>query len=384
MTGYVSFEWLVWIWLTVGLYWLAPRDVRPFVLMGISLLFMGSAAPMSAVILIAFCGLTHVAGNLMKPTGRTIAVAAAFIVAVVVAFKVNQTVDMQQPGATILIPLGLSYYSFRCLHFLIERYKGRIAVMPLTEVAAYLFFLPTFLIGPIHRFDTFHADRRRQRFDPALLSLGLERIVQGYAKIVILGNYGTGTLMGGYIADLADPASAWAIYLGIVQSGLNLYFQFSGHTDIAIGFALLLGFRIMENFHWPYLQPNISAFWQSWHRSLSLWCREYIYGVVVAHTRSPALGALGTMVVIGLWHEISLRFLLWGAYHGVALIVWQRWQDFKLARQLSAPPGLARPLYILSVLATVHFVWFGFVILTAPSVGDALDLFRRFAGALQP
>jgi D-alanyl-lipoteichoic acid acyltransferase DltB (MBOAT superfamily) len=380
MSTYVSLEWLLWIWLTVGLYWLAPRDVRGWLLMALSLIFMASVAPLSAIILVGACALTHLAGNVLRPTGRTITAAALVIVAVVVAFKLGQTINTDVPGGDILIPLGLSYYSFRCLHFLIERYKGRIAPMQFGDVAAYLFFLPTFLVGPIHRFDTFHADRRRQRFDVALLSLGLERIVQGYAKIVILANYGTGTLLGGYVGGL-DPDSAWALYLGIVQNGLNLYFQFSGHTDIAIGFALMLGFRIMENFNWPYLQPNISAFWQSWHRSLSLWCREYIYGVVVAYTRSPALGALGTMVVIGLWHEISLRFLLWGAYHGLGLIVWQRWQDYKLARGITAPPALATPLHILSVLATVHFVWFGFVILTAPTVGEALDLFARFARA---
>jgi alginate O-acetyltransferase complex protein AlgI len=382
MTTYVSLEWLVWIWLTVGLYWLAPREIRSWLLMGLSLAFMASAAPLSAVILIGAGVLTHVAANVLAPTGRTVAAASLIIVTTVIAFKLGQTVSTDIPGANILIPLGLSYYSFRCLHFLIERYKGRIAKMQFADVAAYLFFLPTFLIGPIHRFDTFHADRRRQRFDMALLSLGLERIIQGYAKIVILGNYGTGTLLGGYIAGLPDQGSALALYLGIVQNGLNLYLQFSGHTDIAIGFALMLGFRIMENFNWPYLQPNISAFWQSWHRSLSLWCREYIYGVVVAYTRSPALGALGTMVVIGLWHEISLRFLLWGAYHGLGLILWQQWQDFKVTRGLSAPVAWARPLHVLSVLATVHFVWFGFVILTAPTVGDAIDLFVRLAKAL--
>jgi D-alanyl-lipoteichoic acid acyltransferase DltB (MBOAT superfamily) len=309
-----------------------------------------------------------------------VAAACGAIVATVVAFKLGKTAGADGLVDTVLVPLGLSYYSFRCLHFLIERYKGRIARMRFGDVASYLFFLPTFLVGPIHRFDAFHADSRRQRFDPALLSLGLERIVQGFAKIVILGNYGTGALLGGHIASLPDPHGPWATYLGVVQSGLNLYFQFSGHSDIAIGFALMLGYRIMENFHWPYLQPNISAFWQSWHSSLSLWCREYIYGVVVAHTRSPALGALGTMVVIGLWHEISFRFLLWGAYHGLGLIVWQRFQEFKRRHGVTAPAGLRGPLHVLSVVATAHFVWFGFIILTAPSVADALATLGRLAG----
>jgi len=168
------------------------------------------------------------------------------------------------------------------------------------------------------------------------------------------------------------------IYLGIVQNGLNLYFQFSGHSDIAIGLSLMLGYRVIENFNWPYLQPNISAFWQSWHRSLSLWCRDYIYGVVVAQTRSPALGALATMVVIGLWHEMSFRFLLWGAWHGLGIIIWQQWQAVRAGSTMTLPPALRIPLHVFSVLLTVNFVWFGFVILTAPSVAEALNLFLRF------
>jgi alginate O-acetyltransferase complex protein AlgI len=341
--------------------------------------------------------LVHLASNVLVPSLRNIGAAGAIIVAVVVGFKLGAALEPPAPGQpvpgsgtlgsgtmaqttmlqSVIIPLGLSYYSFRCLHFLIERYKGRIERMPFRDLAAYLFFLPTFLVGPIHRFEAFHADARRQRFDPALLSLGLERIIQGYAKIVILGYFCTGQLLGNHIASQPDPGAAWTIYLGIVQNGLNLYFQFSGYADVAIGFSLMLGFRIMENFNWPYLQPNISAFWQSWHRSLSLWCREYIYGVVVANSRSPALGVLTTMVVIGLWHEISLRFVLWGAYHGIGLIVWQRFQDWKMARGITAPPALALPIHVASVLLTVHFVWFGFVILTAPSAADALTLFMR-------
>lgn len=379
---YVSLQWLVWIWLTVGLYWLVPRTARASVLIALSLTFLASASPLSAALLIGFCGLVHLASNRLAPTARNVTIAGVLIVAVLIGFKLGQTMDTASMVETVVIPLGLSYYSFRCLHFLIERYKGRIGQMPLRDLAAYLFFLPTFLVGPIHRFDAFNADSRRQRFDPAMLSMGLERIVQGYAKIVILGYFGTGQLLGDHIAGLDNPDGAWAIYLGIVQNGLNLYFQFSGYSDIAIGFGLMLGYRIMENFHWPYLQPNISAFWQSWHRSLSLWCRDYIYGVVVAHSRSPALGALATMVVIGLWHEISLRFVLWGAYHGLGLIIWQKFQDWKRARSIVVPAGLAAPVHAGSVLLTVHFVWFGFVILTAASAGDALALFTRFAKAI--
>lgn len=379
--SYLSPDWLVWVWATVGLHWLAPRPWRPFVLIALSLAFMVSVSPVSAALLLAFLGITHTSANILPPTRRNTALGAAAIIATLIAFKLGQTVESDLLLNTVLVPLGLSYYSFRCLHVLIERHKGRIPRTSLKDLAHYLVFMPTFLIGPIHRFEAFQADSRRQRFDPGQLSLGLERIIQGYALIVILGNVLTLQMLGRVIAAQPNPQGALALYLGIAQNGLNLYFQFAGHSAIAIGFSLMLGFRIMENFHWPYLQPNISAFWQSWHRSLSLWTRDYVYGVVVARTRSPALGALATMVIIGLWHEISLRFLLWGAWHGLGLIAWQQFQRIKTTQGWTLPKPLHTPVHILSVLVTVHFVWFGFVLLTAPTAADALAQLTRFVRA---
>lgn len=378
--SFVSLTWLLWMWVTVGLYWLVARRFRKVVLAGLSAIFLLTVSPESAFILAGFCGLVHLASNLLRPTLRHTVVAAAVMVGVLVGFKLNQTFSTDALFETMILPLGLSYYTFRCLHFLIERFKGRIAQTSLRDVVAYLFFLPTFVVGPIHRFDAFASDTRRQRFDPGLLSLGVERIIQGYVKIVLFSNYATENLLGNYIAGLPDQTGVWASYLGVVQNGLNLYFQFSGHSDIAIGFAMLLGYRVMENFNWPYLQPNIQAFWQSWHRSLSLWCRDYIYAIVVARSRSPALGALATMTAIGLWHEISFRFLLWGAWHGIGIIIWQRFQLVRATSSWTLPPSLTLPAHVASVLLTVHFVWFGFIILTSPTLGDALTVFTQVLG----
>ena len=378
--SFVSPSWLLWMWVTVGLYWLAPRQLRPVVLATLSAAFLLTISPESAFILAGFCGLVHLASNVFAPTLRNTVVATLVIVGVLAGFKLTLTVRTDEVLETIILPLGLSYYTFRCIHFLIERFKGRIARTTVQELVAYLFFLPTFVVGPIHRFDAFASDTRRQRFDLGLLSLGFERIAQGYVKIVLFSNYATENLLGNYIAALPDQSGIWVTYLGVAQNGLNLYFQFSGHSDIAIGFAMLLGYRVMENFNWPYLQPNIQAFWQSWHRSLSLWCRDYIYAIVVARSRSPALGALATMTAIGLWHEISFRFLLWGAWHGFGIIVWQRFQTVRETSSLTLPAWLRWPVHVASILLTVHFVWFGFVILTAPSIDDALTVFTRMFG----
>jgi alginate O-acetyltransferase complex protein AlgI len=380
--SYLSITWLFWMWLTVSVYWLAPRSTRQFVLMAITVIFLASRSPDSAVLLVLFTAITHLAGNIAAPTFRPVAAAIIAMLGVLGYYKITQPVNLDNLLDTVAIPLGLSYYTFRCIHFLMERYKSAVPRTSGQELAGYLLFLPTIVVGPIHRFDDYRRDLNRQRFDPALISEGAERILYGYAKIVILSNFLTEGVLGDYIATFDDPAAQHVIYLEIVQNGLNLYFQFSGYSDIAIGFARLLGYRVMENFNWPYLQPNISAFWRSWHISLSRWCRDYVYSVVVAKTRSPALGAMATMIAIGLWHEISLRFLLWGAWHGIGLIIWQKSQGWTTRFEQALPESALPVLHVAKVVFTVHFVWLGFVILTAGTPGAALETYGRLFGLI--
>jgi alginate O-acetyltransferase complex protein AlgI len=376
--AYDSIGWLAWMWLTVGLYWLSPRTWRLGVLVTISALFLTSLSPVSAMILFGFVLLAHFSVNVREPTWRTTGAGVAIVIAVLCWYKLDRAASSEDLMHSVLLPLGISYYSFRVIHFMIERYKRHVRRISLHDLFGYLFFLPTLYVGPIHRIDDFIHDLRRQRFDPAMLSEGAERIVYGYGKILVLSNFLVEDRFGTFIAGLGSPETALVTYLSIVQDGLNLYLQFSGYSDIAIGFARLLGFRVLENFNWPYFQPNIAAFWRSWHMSLSRWCREYIYGVVVSLTRSPALGALCVMVVIGLWHEISFRFLAWGVYHGLGLVVWQWWNKLGVRLPEAAPNWMAGTVHVAKVATTVHFVWFGFVILIADGPLAAIAIFQRF------
>lgn len=373
-----TITWLGWMWVTVGIYWLAPRRWRLMTLAAISAVFLASVSPISVVILAAFVLVAHLTANRRDPSWKEAGLGVLLVIAVLGSYKLTAAIDVENLGEGVLLPLGISYYSFRVIHFILERYKRHVDRISLHDLVGYLFFIPTLVVGPIHRVDDFVYDLRRQRFDPAMLSDGAERIVYGYFKIAVLSNFLIEGQFGNYIGGLADGERLLVTYLLIAQNGLNLYLQFSGYSDIAIGFARLLGFRVLENFNWPYLQPNISAFWRSWHISLSRWARDYIYGIVISLTRSPALGAMSVMIVIGLWHEISLRFLLWGAYHGIGLVVWQQWDKFGPALPAATPLWLARAIYAAKVVFTVHFVWFGFVILTAEGPGQALEILGRF------
>jgi alginate O-acetyltransferase complex protein AlgI len=254
------------------------------------------------------------------------------------------------------------------MHFVLERFKGRIEEKGPLALAAYLFFLPTIVVGPIHRFPPFERDARRLRWSAAMVSEGLERILYGYAKIAVLGNFLVSQVYAGWAAEQAPPGSPLALYLLMLQIGFNLYFQFAGYSDVAIGFARLLGFRVMENFDRPFLQKNISDFWRSWHISLTSWAREYVYGAVASLTRSPALAVLATLVAIGLWHEVSLRYLLWGCYHGAGIVLWQRLQPLWRRFPPLHHPALRRVLNAGSILLTLHFVLLGFLLVRQPDV----------------
>ena len=143
-------------------------------------------------------------------------------------------------------------------------------------------------VQEVRRFNEFQRDLRGRRWNPHLFSLGCERILYGYAQIIVLGNWLVSVRLQQYIAGL-DPSQAALIeYLECIAFGANIYFQFAGYSSVAIGFAMLLCFRVIENFDHPFIRPNISAFWRCWHISLSSWCRDYVYMVVVALTRKPA------------------------------------------------------------------------------------------------
>ena len=164
-------------------------------------------------------------------------------------------------------------------------------------------------------------------------------------------------------------------YLECVAFGANIYFQFAGYSSVAIGFALLLGFRIIENFDHPFLRPNISAFWRCWHISLSSWCRDYVYMPVAASTRSVALGAVASMVVIGLWHEISLRYLAWGLYHAGGILVWQGFQRVKRRLPRTRAQWARLAATAAAVALTFNFVMLSFAITKEASLRDAAGAF---------
>lgn len=370
----VSLTMLCWIAGTVLLTWIAPRRFQPHVIIAVSMGFLGlySTISLALLILLSLSALTLT--RHMPKSIFPLIVTVGMVVFLLVAYKLNRGINPEDPGF-VLIPMGLSYYALRIIHFVFDRWRGDIDDASFLQFSAYMFFLPTLMAGPINRFQGFVRSLRRRRWDPRLFSRGCERILYGYVKITFIANFLVNLQLAGLIETGSGLSSGMIAYLGCLKYGMNLYFQFAGYSDIAIGFALLLGFRVEENFRFPFLASNINDFWKRWHMTLSSWCRDYVFISIRALRGNTALAVIASMLVLGVWHEFSWRYILWGLYHGVGIAVWQGFQWFKirflrpLAKRMG-PVGM-----ILAWILTMNFVILGFAITRAPDLRSAwLDL----------
>lgn len=255
----------------------------------------------------------------------------------------------------VAIPVGISFVTFRWLHYVIDSYRGVRGRESLLLFLAYSFFWPMLTSGPIERWQDFDRQVREQtRWQWDLLWSGGSRILVGLGKKLLIA------------AALAQPAAALqtpgvgpvGYWLAAHAYAWQLYVDFSGYTDIALGAGRLFGLKLQENFDWPYLRGNISLFWKHWHRSLTSWFKDYLF-IPLGGSRVPfhriLLNTVIVMLVTGLWHGAGWNFLFWGGLHAVALIFW------RLYRRYLVPwipeRWLASPLYRGgAVVLTYNFV----------------------------
>ena len=345
--------------------WLLPERWQVTALSLLTAGFLLAVAPLSAAVLLLTTALSYwlLQWQQLQPTPAVL-LAVGQAVAVWMLFK-SEWGTRAGWYTQVGVPLGLSYYTFRQIHYAIERYKQTLPPHGWADYFRYLFFLPTMLVGPLNRFPEFYRDARRRRWDAALFSAGLERILYGYVKVVVLGNALLTNKLGHLITSLAPAHPALATYLGIVKFAANAYVQFAGYSDIAIGLGLAMGFRILENFQAPFLAANLNEFWRRYHISLSTWCRDYVFTPLLSMTRRGVLAIGASMLVLGLWHEWSWRYLVWGALQGLGIVLWQRYAAWQGRRRALVP--VAWLSYALGVLVTLHFYCFSCVIIRESS-----------------
>jgi len=224
--------------------------------------------------------------------------------------------------------LGLAYYTCRNIHYIIECFAGRI-VPDALAFWHFQFYWPVMITGPIHRYQNFCRQCQRRRWNNKDASLAINRIIMGYAKIVILANYFIADKLSSLIYQTFSQEinqetflSSFALqFFTSANDWIYLYIQFSGWSDIALSFSLLMGIKLEENFNKPYLAINLVDFWQRWHMTLSNWCRDYVFMPVLAFSRQPFLAISIAMLAMGLWHEVSVYYMLWGFYHAIGIAI---------------------------------------------------------------
>lgn len=248
----------------------------------------------------------------------------AAIILMLAWFKAPALSSPNSTASDVLIPLGFSYLSFELLHVVIERRRGRLADIGFIDLMAFIFFMPCRMAGPIRRFPDFAGAVQAAAPSVEDIYQGVVRILIGSAKKLIVAD-----TLGLTVAEapfVRTQAHAWTVVLAY---SIHILFDFSAYSDMAIGFARLLGIRVPENFNYPYLAVNIRDFWNRWHITLSHWVRDYVFvpssralfGTLLRpHPMAiAACSYLLTFLVVGLWHGVTIAFVVWGLYHGTLL-----------------------------------------------------------------
>ncbi len=278
--------------------------------------------------------------------------------------------------------LGFSYAAFRLIHTIRDRQAGRLHGVSLQEYLVYILFFPAYTAGPIDRLERFVKDLRAP-----LESLGADwqkaapRLLSGLARKFVLADALALIALSPALAVQTQEVG-W-LWLALIAYSLQIYLDFSGYTDLAIGLGLLAGIRLPENFNRPYLKPNLTQFWNNWHMTLTQWFRAYFFNPLTRwlKRRAPrlpqALVVFGlqsaTMALIGLWHGIALNFVLWGLWHALGLFINNRWTEWVRPRlpDISARAGLNRLVTMLSTLLTFVYVSLGWLWFLLPDAGQA-------------
>jgi alginate O-acetyltransferase complex protein AlgI len=284
------------------------------------------------------------------------------------------------PVLRVILPIGISFYTFEAINYTVDVYRGRVkAERNLLHFMLFITFFPHLVAGPIVRARDFLPQiRRSKRWSWARMELGAQYLLLGLFKKLAIADH---------LALFSDPVFAdptkygtGATWLATLAYALQIYCDFSGYSDMALGAAHMLGYKLVQNFNLPYLAANVAEFWHRWHISLSTWLRDYLY-IPLGGSRGGkwrvGRNLMITMVLGGLWHGASWTFVFWGFLHGLLLIAHRTFRDFcqprpRLAAALEGVPGTA-----LRRAATFLCVALCWVFFRATTFGTALEMLRR-------
>ena len=374
------------------LFYCAPRSWRKYILLAASYFFYMSFIPKFILLLLALTAIDYTAARWISAVAAPRSRKTALVISLAANlgllgffkyynfFAANIAHLFHKPSdafaLSIILPLGISFHTFQSMSYVIDVYRQE--QDPITnpiDYALFISFFPQLVAGPIVRAREFFGDLyhwQRPSSDDVLR--GLLLLILGLAKKVVMADQ-FAQIANGYFQDVSKQPGMTPAWSAVIAFGLQIYFDFSGYTDMAIGMAKLLGFHFPVNFRRPYLASSITDFWHRWHISLSRWLRDYLY-IPLGGNRHGRLqtyrNLMLTMLLGGLWHGASWNFVVWGGYHG-ALLSFERM--FRGKRQDAASRWTM--LYPLQAVITFALVMIGWVFFRAGTFHDSLYVLHQ-------
>jgi alginate O-acetyltransferase complex protein AlgI len=375
----------------LGAYFASPERARNMVLVAASIIFYVWGARIAIVLVLISVCVNFALGKAIaaaepRSRKRLIGWSVAGNLLVLIIFKYTNFIidnindllepfwNVRLPNPVIPLPLGISFFTFHIISYLVDIFRG--VAQPQRSAAAFTLYIinfPQLIAGPIIRYRPIAGQLEHRSVSFSDLDTGIARFAAGLAKKLLIANP-IGAIADQLFAIAPADLPIWAVWLAVLCFSLQIYFDFSGYSDMAIGMARMFGFRFPENFNYPYCATSIKDFWRRWHMTLSAWFRDYVY-LPLGGSRKNAWTTTRNLWIVfllcGAWHGASWNFVVWGMWHGLFLSI-ERLRSVE--RWLSKAPRVLQNVYVLLI------VMVGWVFFRSPTLELALDMLSRMFG----
>lgn len=368
--------------IVIILYFIVPKKFKNFILFLSSIFFYFCGEPIYTFLMIGEIFIAYVGARyLEKYRKKSILVSLLAIhIGALGLFKysdftinnINQIFGSKIPLLKLALPIGISFYTFQIISYVVDVYRGKVkAQKSFLKLATYVSLFPQLIAGPIVRYETIEKelDSRTSNFEN--FAYGVRRFVIGLGKKVLIAN------MLGELCDVFSTTNEKSIlfyWIFAISYSLQIYFDFSAYSDMAIGLGRMFGFHFLENFNYPYISKSITEFWRRWHMSLSSWFRDYVYIPLGGNRKGTIILVRNIFIVwalTGIWHGANWTFVIWGLMFGIMLII----EKLFLTKHLEKMPSILQRIYVLFT------VMISFIIFNANSIGEAWNNIIGLFGA---